>query len=249
MNLFENNLAVLRRRQPEAASLIEGRKRSDEIELRLTRTGTPVHRYRGKLLHSEVDPQREARHCTADVHASRPWVIGFGDAYHLEALLEKGGTEGLVVVEPDGGMLRAVLEDRDLRHVLERSSLLVEKPPDLLADKIPADRNAWYVHPPVKQLHRRYLEALQALSTYHIHEQDPLRILVVGPVYGGSYPIAGYLKNSIEELGHIVSLVDLAAFYPGYKELQAWDTDSDLLGPLEQLLSQLIERKARLGLD
>ena len=244
MNRFENNLAVLRRRQPEAASLLQDRKRSDEVELRLTRTGLPVHRYRGKLLHSEVDPLREARRCTAHLHGDRPWVIGFGDGYHIEALLAGGETEGPVVVEPDGGLLRAVLEDRDLRHVLERVSLVLEEPPGRLADRIPADRDRWYVHPPMNQVQHRYLEALEALAAYRLHAEERLRILVVGPVYGGSYPIAGYVKDSIEKLGHIASLVDLGAFYPGYRELQSWDTRSDLLGPLEQILSRLIERRA-----
>ncbi len=244
MNLLEKNLSVLGQRQPEVAGLIAGLERSPEIELRVTPGGLPVHRYRGKLLHSERDPRREARHSTAGFQEAHPWVIGFGDAYHLEALLENGRTEDMVVVEPDGGVLRAVLEDRDLRHVLERTRVLVEEPPAQIADKIPEDRKSWYIHPPTKQIHCRFLEALQALSSYRPHEKDRLRILVVGPVYGGSYPIACYLKDAFEDLGHTVSFVDLAAFYPGYQELQTWDAGSDLLRPLEQLLSQLIERRA-----
>jgi spore maturation protein CgeB len=244
MNLLEKNLSVLGQRQPEVAGLIRGLKRSPEVELRVSREGLPVHRYRGKLLHSEYDPRREARHCTADFQEARPWVIGFGDAYHLEALLENGRTEEMVVVEPDGEVLRAVLEDRDLGHVLEKTRVLVDEPPARIADKIPEDRKSWYIHPPSKQTHCRFLEALQSLSSYRPHEKDRLRILVVGPVYGGSYPIACYLKDAFEELGHTVSFVDLAAFYPGYQELQAWDAGSDLLRPLEGLLSQLIERRA-----
>jgi len=244
MSLLEKNLSVLRRRQPEAAGLIAERERSPEVELRVTREGLPVHRYRGKLLHSEYDPRREAKHCTADFQKPHPWVIGFGDGYHLEALLENGRTEEMVVVEPDGGVLRAVLEDRDVRHVLEKARVLVEEPPARIADEIPEDRTSWYIHPPSKQIHNRFLEALQALTSYRSHEKDRLRILVVGPVYGGSYPIACYLEHAFESLGHTVSFVDLAAFYPGYQALEAWDAGNDLLIPLEQLLSQLIERRA-----
>jgi len=244
MSLLEKNLSVLRQRQPEAAGLIAGLERSPEVELRVTRDGLPVHRYRGKLLHSEYDPCREAKRCTADFQKPHPWVIGFGDGYHLEALLENGRTEDMVVVEPDGRVLRAVLEDRDLRHVLENARVLVEEPPAQIAEKIPEDRASWYIHPPSKQIHCRFLEALQPLSLYRSHKKDHLRILVVGPVYGGSYPIACYLKDAFEDLGHTVSFVDLAAFYPGYQELLSWEAGSDLLGPLEQFLSQLIERRA-----
>ena len=244
MNLLEKNLFVLRQRQPEAADLIAGLERSPEVELRVARGGLPVHRYRGKLLHSEYDPLREARRCTADFREARPWVIGFGDGYHLEALLENGRTEEMVVVEPEGGVLRAVLEDRDLRHVLEKTRVLVQEPPARVATEIPGDTKSWYVHPPSKQIHARFLEAVQALSWYRPHEKEPLRILVVGPVYGGSYPIACYLEEALIDMGHTVSFVDLGAFYPGYQELQAWDGGNDLLRPLEQLLSKLIERRA-----
>jgi spore maturation protein CgeB len=244
MSLFEKNLSVLRRRQPDVAGLIEGLERSPHVELRVTREGLPVHRYRGKLLHSAYDPRREAKRCTADFKESRPWVLGFGDGYHLEAIQENGVTEEMVVVEPDGGVLRAVLEDRDLRHVLERTRVLVEEPPARIARDIPEDTRSWYIHPPAKQMHVRFLESLQALASYRPHEMESLRVLVVGPVYGGSYPIACYLEEALKDLGHTVSFVDLAAFHPGYQELQDGDGGDDLLRSLTQLLSQLIERRA-----
>jgi spore maturation protein CgeB len=245
MNILEKNLSVLRQRQPEAARFLEAQERSPEVELRMTRQGLPIHRYRGKLLHSEWDPYREARRCVADFDTERPWVFGFGDGYHVEELLEKGEPENLVVLEPDGRLLRAVFEDRDLGHVLNRISLLVDEPMDKAANKAPSDKASWYIHPPSRQVHRRFLEALEALSSYRPHEENALRILVVGPVYGGSYPIACYVKESLESLGHLVSFVDLTAFYPGYQELQKGDPTSDLLRSLEQLLSQMIERRTR----
>jgi len=245
MNILKKNLSVLRQRQPEVARLLEGQERSPEVELHRTRQGLPIHRYRGKLLHSQWDPYREARRCVADFHNEQPWVFGFGDGYHVEELLEKGQTETVVVLEPDGRMLRAVLEDRDLDHVLGRISLLVDQPLDKVAKQAPADKASWYFHPPSSQIHRRLLEAVQALSSYRLHEEDALRLLVVGPVYGGSYPIACYVKEALDSLGHQVSFVDLTAFYPGYRELQKMDPASDLLRSLEQLLSQLIERRTR----
>ncbi len=244
MNLLEKNLSVLRQRQPEAARRIENIDRSPEVDLRKSRGGLPVHRYRGKLLHSEWDPCREASQCTAGQRSPHPWVIGFGDGYHLEAILENGRAEDLVVVEPDEGLLRAVLEDRDVCHLLDKVRVLVGESPSEIADRIPPDRENWYIHPPSSRINRRFVETLQALSSYRLHESESLRILVVGPVYGGSYPIACFVKDCLEELGHTVSFVDLAAFHPGYNELQAWDRGNDLLRPMEGLLSQLVERRA-----
>ncbi len=244
MRLLEKNLSVLRRRQPEAARLIESLDRPTEVELRMGRTGLPVHRYRGRLLHSEFDPCREAARCTAGHPSLHPWVIGFGDGYHLESLLDVGRAEDLVVVEPDAALLRAVLEDRDLGHVLDRTRLLVQAAPAEVAEQIPLDREDWYVHPPSRQIHGRFLETLEALSSYRAHGTESLRVLVVGPVYGGSYPIACFVRDGLEELGHTVSFVDLAAFHPGYNELQDWDQGNDLLRPMETLLSRLVERRA-----
>lgn len=245
MDIWTKNLSALRRRQPEVADRLEGLERSVEVEGTTTRNGLPVHRYRGKLLHSQWDPSREARLCAARFPAGRPWVFGFGDAYHIEALLEGGGREGLDVFEPDGRLLRAVLEDRDLTHLFERVRLTVEETPARVVDRVPPDRSSWYIHPPSGQIHRRFLESLQALSSYRGHETRPLRILVVGPVYGGSYPIACYVREALERLGHRVSFLDLTGFYAGYRELESSDQAGDLLRSLERLLSDLIERRTR----
>ena len=245
MDIWSKNLSALRRRQPEVADRLEGLERSVEVEGTTTREGLLVHRYRGKLLHSQWDPYREAKLCASRFAAIRPWVFGFGDAYHIEALLEEGQREELEVFEPDGRLLRAVLEDRDLTHLLNRVTLTVGETPAGVVDRVPPDRSSWYIHPPSSQIHRRFLESLHSLSSYRGHEDHPLRILVVGPVYGGSYPIACYVREALGRLGHRVSFVDLTGFYPGYRELDSWDPAGDLLRSLERLLSELIEKRTR----
>ena len=110
---------------------------------------------------------------------------------------------------------------------------------------LPSDREAWFVHPPSGQISPRYLESLEALCAYQGRAADQLRILVVGPVYGGSYPIACYAREALEELGHIVDFADFSAFYPGYREIMKWDQGNGLLKDLEETLSRLIEQRAR----
>ncbi len=47
-----------------------------------------------------------------------------------------------------------------------------------------------------------------------------LHIMVVGPIYGGSLPIARYVVNALEALGHRVSWVDHSPHYAGYQNLE-----------------------------
>ncbi len=244
MNALDKNLAVLKRRQPEVAGTLEALERSPEVEVFPSRQGPLVHRYRGRLLHSKWDPVREAG-LLADRHGGgSSLVFGFGDGYHLEALLEKKDRSELVVVEPDGRLLRAVMEDRDLGRVLERVSLVVGVSPAEAADRLAGGGGDWCIHPPSGQIQGRYLEALQALSSYRSRADQRLRVLVVGPVYGGSYPVACFVADALKRLGHSVSFLDLTCFQPGYEEIQKWEHSNETLGALERFLSELVERRA-----
>jgi len=47
-----------------------------------------------------------------------------------------------------------------------------------------------------------------------------LKILVVTPLYGGSWPIAGYAARALTELGHETHLLDLAPFHDAFQGLE-----------------------------
>ncbi len=53
-------------------------------------------------------------------------------------------------------------------------------------------------------------------------EQDttPLRVVVVGPIYGGSEPIAGYVRTAFQRLGHSVVYVDNTEFRTHLKRIE-----------------------------
>ncbi len=244
--VLEKNLASLRGRQPELAAALEGRRvRGGELETVRSRVGNlVVHRRRGRLLHSQWDPLREAARWARERSPRGAFVFGFGDGYHLEALLDRSGEEGWVVVEPDLELLRSVLEERDLSRVLCRVTLLAGEPPARAAEGLAAEGRRALIHPPSGQIHRRYLESLQAHLSYR-REPGRLRILVGGPVYGGSYPVACHVRDALRSLGHEVAFVDLAAFHPGYHEILALDREGGLLAALEDLLSRLLEARVR----
>jgi len=245
MNLLEKNLAVLRERQPDLAGGLAGLSRSPEVERLESPGGLPVHRCRGTLLHSRLDPVREAVRWAEKWEAPPKVVVGFSGGYHLEALLERGAAPDLTVVEPDGPLLRTVLEDRDLTPLLKRIHLVVEPVPARAAERLPDRETPWCAHPPLGQIRNRYLESLQALWAYRIHQAQPLRIQVVGPVYGGSLPIADYVREALAGLGHTVSYLDMSVFAQGFHALVPWDKGVGLLIAFEQVLSRLIEERVR----
>ncbi len=245
MTMLEKNLSALRERQPEAAALVERSHAPDGVDRVETPQGFPVHRLRGRLLHSQRDPAREARKQVARLNHPPGLIVGFGDGFHIEALFERFPAAGdISVAEPEAGLLRAVFETRDLSHLLPRIRLTVGRAPAALVRDLTAPADEWYVHPPVEQIQRRYLEAARALSSYRFRPAGPLRILVVGPVYGGSYPVACYAKQALARLGHEVAFADLTAFQGSYHELERSGGDRDLLVAFEELLSRFIEKRA-----
>jgi spore maturation protein CgeB len=247
MENLSRNLLSLRENQPELVPFLEKLARSQETETVRNTQGVVVHRYRGKLLHSQRDPVAEAQRWAERCPREELSLFGFGDGYHVEALVrgQKACPSPWIVVEPDGRFLRAVLEDRDLSGLLPRIRLEVGGPPAQAAKALgDPGCGPLLVHPPSGQAHPRYLEALQALRSYGAHSRQALRILVAGPIYGGSYPIARFVERSLRTLGHVVEFVDLSAFHAGYQQLLAWDRGKGLLAALEQVLSSLIESKA-----
>lgn len=245
MTMLEKNLSALRERQPEAAARVERSHPPEGLESVETPMGFPVHRLRGRLLHSQRDPEREARKQIARLDRPPEVVVGFGDGFHIEALVDRfPWAEDITVAEPEAGLVRAAFETRDLSRLLSRIRLAAGQAPAALVRDLTSAPADWYVHPPVEQIQRRYLEAARALWSYRFRPPGPLRILVVGPVYGGSYPVACYAREALARLGHEVAFADLTPFEQGYHELEGCDRSRDLLVSFEELLSRFIEKKA-----
>lgn len=75
-----------------------------------------------------------------------------------------------------------------------------------------------------------------------------LRVLVVGPLYGGSHPIARYCARGFRRLGHAVEFLDFAPFYPAYQALRGLTpppVPQNLLPGLLRLLGDALLAKVR----
>ncbi len=213
---LEANLRALRARDPTLAARVEAADPLPAAPV-TTSSGHPTLTADGVLLHNAHDPWREAarwgeaqRERLALAEDPVAVVLGFGLGYHVEAL---GAVwDGpLVVVEPDLGLLRTALETRELCAVLARVTL-VPGPIDT------ATVDGWGAavllpHAPSLLREGDVLRGLrERIAGRTVLRDLRLRVLVVSPLAGGSYPITGYCARALAELGHDVTVLDLAPF-------------------------------------
>jgi len=237
----EQNLHVLAARAPALATLIATAEVPPSHALASTASGAPLLtiadvplQHRGDPIQDGVRWARGAADRLAATGAARAVVVGFGLGYHVEALAERfAGT--IVVVEPDLAIWRLALTTRDLSALLARIEIVttVEPPSEAGAagGDTPAagteerpttgERTRVLGYAPSLLLpgdtYRRALTAWQA-SAARLGVR--LKILVVSPMYGGSWPIAGYTARALATLGHETHLLDLSPFHDAFRALE-----------------------------
>lgn len=174
------------------------------------RGSDPTLRAGGVYVHSRYNPRDEAARFldSANLDLNRPvLVVGVGLAYHVLALADRGAE--VVVVEPNSAVARYALEGAlgstsvplamgDLSELLSDATLraFAEKLPQLV------------VHPATATIEPEFCAAFCEEFAHTTLSARRLSIAVVGPMFGGSLPIAGYLERAFRSLGHRTLLVD-----------------------------------------
>jgi spore maturation protein CgeB len=222
MEIFEKNLAILRRNDHHLAEMVTELPEQGRISVEIAGNGEPTVKIRGFALHSFRDPGKEgwnwARRAASEYNlpASRgTTVLGFGLGYHLKGLagLKIGGT----VIEPDLEMFAAALKHLDLTDVLENYRVLVGISPERLR-RAHGDTLAQTIlpHPPALRLHPDTLGKLQRYGEgLKTARSGGLKILLVNPISGGSLPIAHYCAAALRSMGHLVTTFASEAFAQG----------------------------------
>jgi hypothetical protein len=94
---------------------------SEKISVLTTSSGQPTLRFDNILIHSSYDPEKEALRFAEKLQAGdRVCLYGFGLGYHLNAILDKIGPDGfLLVIELNPEILTAAMTLRDQTGIFE----------------------------------------------------------------------------------------------------------------------------------
>ncbi len=217
------NATILAARAPELLARSAAAEVPVSHRLETTAAGDPLLTIAGIAMQHATDPHADAARWARAVaerlgaaNASRAIVVGLGLGYHLEALAARFAG-AITIVEPDAAVWRLALAHRDLSTVLARATIAGGEPDAVLA---PGETALVVAHPTAALVpgggYRAILERWQASAAA---TGLRLKILVVSPLYGGSWPIAGYAARALARLGHQAQLLDLAPFHDAYRGL------------------------------
>ena len=245
MVYWEKNLEILKQKAPELAETLSHTQVPADHRTLPSKKGPLYLQVGGQRLHSTYDPEGEGLEWARaqDMGDQEPVVVfGLGLGYHVLPLLQ-GGRE-VWVVEPSEAVARLALEHQDLTSLWANGGLRLGR------DFTGVPRGLRLLaHPPSRRLHTGLYQRLAAYLAGEEAAAGYLRILVVGPLYGGSHPIGCACARGFKDLGHRAELLDFAPFYQGYQALKGITKDKatglKLTQDLLKFLGEILVARAR----
>lgn len=230
MSHLSDNLEVLRLADPALAAIVAG-SRGGRLSIRASREGAPSTQCDGQWIHSSYDPKKEAagwaearlKEWRADEVAV---VLGVGLLYHVEALVAaKPPQARLAVVVPEPGLLKDAAAARPLGRWCEQIEW-VHGPVADMAERLSSMGQPlrFFSYAPAARLHQTAHAELEAALKRKIAERvnGRLHVAVVGPIYGGSLPIARHVVHALEALGHRVTWLDHSVHHQSYDSFASY---------------------------
>jgi spore maturation protein CgeB len=245
---FEKNIEALRDKNPELTAEIlsaqKGAQKSDNLQILTSKTGLPSLKAGGIAIHSLYDPLKEAQEWIKYYReklskTSTIVVFGFGLGYHVTELLRYLKAEGLsgdvFVFEPRHDILRTAFELTDLSHILHRIRFITD-------DEVLKIKKDFLVlkHEPSVNLSPTYFGHIQSRLKTTQKINKGIKIMVVGPIYGGSLPIAGYCVSALKKLGHKVDFMDCSVYKDAYFSVNKITSDKSHQTQLREMLVSFI---------
>jgi len=258
-DIFERNLKVLRSKFPQVASAISNVVPAEGFASKKNTQGLPVFSLEGVPLIHEEKPLRAAQ-IWAEQTLNNPrigdakdlLVAGFGAGYQLEALIQKTALP-IHVFEPDARIIAGVLREKDCRALfdrLETFSLSIEGLQTNLGSRLTRGSCELVVLPQTKALHPESIDELRRrmVAARGLAQLRP-RIAVVGPMYGGSLPIAKYTARALFGLGQRTFGYDLSKFYPSFKDIGGFISGQARRDSLENQYVELLSQSVLEGIN
>jgi spore maturation protein CgeB len=224
MNYLAQNLDGLRQLYP---ALVQAAQDSAGglLTIVASKEGSPSATQGGQWVHSGYDPRKEVR-AWAEARLLE-WkegelgvVLGVGLLYHVEALAAmKPPGSRLAVVVPDVAALKDAASVRPMGAWFNTIEWMWGTP-EAMAEQLAAKSAPlrFMTYAPAARLHadaHRDLEA-RLRRAVAARQGGRLHVAVVGPIYGGSLPVARHVVTALETLGHRVSWLDQSSHRGSY---------------------------------
>jgi len=213
-----------------------------DIQVLEGRGGRLTVRTRQAFLHSQYNPEQEAQRLidAAELDSARPvLVVGLGLAYHVIELINRGFE--VVVLEPNVELaalsVRMLPQNIDFHVGIGTGAELCASPK--LQEYLRAQPQL-LVHPPTGRLYPEFQQEIAGALAYNQLSGQRLNVAVVGPLYGGSLPIAQYLVRGLRTAGHNATLIDNAPAWELYREMTGSVKNAHASGQLGQLMANTL---------
>ena len=216
MRYKEQNIALLRSYQPHIDLTIDEPDRII-IEMLNSKRGLPVLKYGGVAIHGAYKPEEEGARLLEQIDQGVKNVIVFGLGYghHLRQAVEAG--LNVTVVEPSTAIFRNAVENADIGFVLEHCRLFVGKRVRQVLDAYDCEGAQIIVHRPYLRFFQQEYDKLEVsfITRKLVAERKP-RVMLAGPIYGGTETTFRYVKEALITLGADVTAFDAAPFRQSY---------------------------------
>lgn len=232
MEYFHQNVERLRQNWPTLVMALRD-SAGGVLTVVSSREGSPSATSQGQWVHSAYDPRKEAQ-SWAEQQVGE-WktgelgvVLGVGLLYHIEALAQVNpGNSPLAVVVPDPSVLKDAMGARPFGPWLNTIQWVTGTPQEM-AEQLASHSTPlrFFTYGPAARLHAEDHQRLETHLRRIVAAQagGRLHVAVVGPIYGGSLPIAHYVVRALGELGHRVTCIDHSVHHASY---QAFDSYRD----------------------
>jgi spore maturation protein CgeB len=250
---FATNIKVLEVRFPEVAKQVLSQATTDQVTLVNTQQG-PALCVDGQCLDHQDKPESGGKVWAERLMADNRFqsadhivVFGLGLGYHVDSLLKQAQQRKVSVLEPSVQAFKAALSVRDISSLLSRienlsvgnqSELNFIKPGTELAVRSQSQAVSAEYYQQVKTV------AYQARGFASLHPN----IAVLGPLQGGTLPIAAYCARALGSLKQRKRELDVSGFAPAYHIMENFLKEKlrqqVMQGNFVEMISQLVVEAA-----
>jgi len=258
-NYSKNVKALIENGYQELVETLDSVTSSGKIRAIPSKSGVSTFYFGDQLIHSSYDPIKEAKshvkHLKKDVDLDNDIILqGLGYGYLAEELLTEIGQSELIIIEPSLEVFKSCCEQRDISLVINNSKIIIGQL-NQMGNKASLEKvldNSSYTLvslPTVNHYSEEELDKyVKHIRVNHTRKKKGYRVLVVSPLYGGSYPITNYVTNALKELGHRPTKLDNKVFYKAKQHLEDLTSNkvekNQLLSNLMNLMSRSVVAKA-----